>query len=381
MVWEIEHEELDELIKCYYNSKLPLMVYGTFGIGKSQSVEKKAKEIAESKSKEFINWNKSLLEDKMKVFEDPEKYFVLLDIRLSEFDASDIKGLPELQANEKFKEWLVWRVPFFVRLLENQKGDGVLFFDEINLAPPLIQSSCYKIIHDRIVNESKVGADWLIMGAGNTDEDRSNIYELAPPLRDRFGEVKLKVPTTQKWIDNFAIPCGISPLIIGFLSFKTASLHKVDPNDNQKFTTPRGWERISKLMINNPSEKGFKTLNLLAKSAIGEGVAQEFVSFCKISEQIKLAEIINNPKKMKDIKEINVKWFINTALAEQYKDTKVKFEKVMEFSRVMDEIGDVELVAYLWKMCSGLSKKFKKDFVEKLSQDDPLIVRYSKYLG
>jgi hypothetical protein len=380
MVYEIEHEELSELIRCYYNSKLPLMVYGTFGIGKSQSVEEQAKGIAKEKEKEYVNWNKLLLEDKMKVFANPEKYFILLDIRLSEFDASDIKGLPELQAMEKFKEWLVWRVPFFVKLLENQKADGILFFDEITLAPPLIQSSCYKIIHDRIVNDSKVGGDWLIMGAGNTDEDRAYVYDMAPPLRDRFGEVKLRTPSTQKWIDNFAIPKGISPLIIGFLSFKTASLHKVDFNDNQKFTTPRGWERINCLMMNNPIEKGYKKLDSMAKSAIGEGVAQEFVSFCKISEQIKLPDIIANPKKLKDIKEINVKWFINTALAEQYKDKKVKFEKVIEFSRVMDDIGDVELVAYLWKMCSGLSKSFKKDFVDKLEQDDELITKYSKYL-
>jgi hypothetical protein len=119
----------------------------------------------------------------------------------------------------------------------------------------------------------------------------------------------------------------------------------------------------------------------MAKSAIGEGIGQEFVSFCKINEQIKLPEIIANPKKLKDIKEINVKWFINTAVAEQYKDTKVKFEKVIEFSRVMDENGDVELVAYLWKLCSSLNKNFKKDFVNKLKQDDELIVKYSKYLA
>lgn len=382
MVYEIEHPELCDLIECYYNAKLPLMVYGTFGIGKSQSVREKAMELAAAKGKEFINWNLALLEKKMEVAQNAEKYFIFLDIRLSEFDASDIKGLPELQATEKFKEWLVWRVPFFVKLLENQKTDGILFFDEINLAPPLIQSSCYKIIHDRVVNESKVGADWLIMGAGNTDEDRACIYDMAPPLRDRFGEVTLRTPTAQKWIDNYAIPKGLSPMIIGFLSFKTGSLHKVDWNDKQKFTTPRGWERINTLIVNNPiGSKGYRKLETMAKSAIGEGTAQEFVSFCKINEQIKLPEIINNPKKIKDIKEINVKWFINTALAEQYKDTKIKFEKIIEFSRVMDDMGDVELVAYLWKLCSGLSKNFKKDFIGKLKQDDELIVKYSKYLA
>lgn len=381
MVYEIEHEELNELIECYYNSKLPLMVYGTFGIGKSQSVREKAVELAQVKNKEFVDWNKTLLEKKMEILKNMENYFIFLDIRLSEFDASDIKGLPELQALEKFREWLVWRVPLFVKVLENQKGDGILFFDEINLAPPLIQSSCYKIIHDRIVNDSQVGNNWLIMGAGNTSDDRAYVYEMAPPLRDRFGEVQLKVPSTQKWIDKYAMPRGINTFIIGYLSFKPASLHKVDWNDKQKYTSPRGWERLHNLMNANPFGKSYKKLEGMAKSAIGEGVGQEFVSFYKISEQIKLPEIISNPKKLKEVREINVKWFVNTALAEQYKEKKVKFEKVIEFSRVMDEIGDVELVAYLWKLCSNMSKEFKKDFIGKLKQDDELIIKYSKYLA
>jgi hypothetical protein len=380
MVLEVEHEELSELIECYYNAKLPLDVSGTFGIGKSQSVREKAMDLAAKKSKEFINWNECTFEKKQEVFNNPKKYFVFLDIRLSEFDASDIKGLPELSASDKLFGWLVWRVPFFAKLMEKPEGDGILFFDERNLAPPLVQSSCYKIVHDRIINDSKVGENWLIMSAGNTDEDRAYIHETAPPLRDRCGEVKLMTPSGQKWIDKYAIPRGIDPLIIGFISFKTGSLYKVDFNDKQKYTTPRGWERISKLKQKNQIGKDYNKLNLIAKSAISEGIAQEFVAFCKISEQIKLPEIIANPKKLKDIKEINVKWFINTALAEQYKDKKVKFEKIVEFSRVMDSNEDVELVAYLWKLCSGLSKAFKKDFVDKLEQDDELVTKYARYL-
>ena len=382
MVFEVKHEDLSELISFYYESKFPLMIYGTFGIGKSQGVESKARGIAEQKQKEFVNWNKVDKEMKIEVISNPKKYFVFLDIRLSEFDTSDIKGLPELQAQEKVHEWLVWRVPFFVKLLENPDTDGIAFFDEMNLAPPLIQSSCYKIIHDRIVNDSKVGNDWMIMGAGNTDEDRAYVYEMAPPLKDRFGEVKLLPPSTESWIKNFAIPKEINPWIIGFLSFKPASLHVVDFNDNQKFTTPRGWERVDALMKKNPEDKkGFKKLSVFAPSAIGEGIASEYISFCKISELINLEEIIKNPQKIKEVDKINVKWFINTALAEQYKEKKIKFEKIIEFSRAMDENSDVEMVAYLWKMCAGLTKTFKKEFTGKLDQDDKLIVKYSKYLG
>jgi hypothetical protein len=381
MVLEIKHDELNELLDCYYNTKIPLFVVGTFGIGKSQVIREKSVELAKSKNKEFINWNEVSLDKKIEVYNNASKYFCFVDIRLSEWDSSDIKGLPELQASDKLKEWLNWRVPFFAKLLENPKSDGILFFDEINLATPLVQASCYKIIHDRIINDGKVAEDWLIVGAGNTDEDHAHTFELSSPLLDRAGQVKLMVPETQKWIDKYAIPRGINPLIIGFLSFKTGSLHKVDFNDKQKFTTPRGWERISKLIEANPIGKDYNRLGLLSKSAIGEGIASEFLAFCKINEQIKLSEIIANPKKIKDIKEINIKWFINTALAEQWKDKKLKFEKIVEFSKIMDENGDVELVAYLWKLCSGLNKKmFKADFIEKIDQEDPMVGKYAKFI-
>jgi hypothetical protein len=124
--------------------------------------------------------------------------------------------------------------------------------------------------------------------------------------------------------------------------------------------------------------KDYKSLNLISCSAIGEGVAKEFVAFCKINEQIKLSEIIAHPEKIKEIEEISIKWFINTAVAEQYKEKKCKFEKVMEISKVLDSIDNVELVAYLWKMCAGFDKGFKKEFVQKV--DDKLVQKYSRYL-
>lgn len=381
MVLEVNHKELTELIDCYYNAKIPLDITGTFGIGKSQSVREKAMQIAKDKKKEFINWNEIGLENKKAIIKNPREYFVFLDIRLSEFDISDIKGLPELTANEKFNDWLNWRIPLFAKLLGTPDSDGILFFDERNLAPPLIQSACYKIIHDRIINDNKIADNWQIISAGNTEEDKAYTYETASPLRDRCGEVYLKVPETSEWINNYAIPRNIKPFIIGFLSFKPSNLYKVDFNDKQKYTTPRGYERISVLIDKNKvDKKDFNKISLIAKSAIGEGIAQELVSFYKLSEQIDMQSIIEDPNKIKEIKEVSVKWFINTALAEQYKDKKIKFEKIIALSRALDSQGDVEFVAYLWRLCDALSKTFKKDFVEKLDKKDQLITKYATYL-
>jgi len=378
MTKKINHKQLGEVIKHLYSTKsglghkIPLICYGTFGVGKSAVVRDKSMEIAEKKSKEFIEWNKISREKKDLVMETPEKYFVLIDIRLSEFDSSDIKGLPDFKGDNSVE----WKIPFWAKLLENPKSDGILFFDEINLATPLVISSTYKIIHDRVFSESKINDNWLILCAGNKDEDRAYTHELASPVRDRACEVELLPPSVDDWTD-WATKNGIDSRIIGFINWKPSNLHKVDFDDGQKFTTERGWERLNTLMSGLTD---YKDIDLVSGIAIGEGISREFLAFCKIKDTIKLEEIIKNPKLLEKVTETSTRYFVVTALAEKYKDKKVTFEKLLEVSGVLDKVKCAEFVALLWKLASKYAiERFRKDFTTK-ELDNPLRDKYHKYL-
>jgi len=371
MVLKVNHEEMSNLINEYYNKKLALFVWGTFGIGKSHGILQTSKKLAVERGREFIEWNKISKEKKQEVYEYPEKYFVLIDIRLSEYDSSDIKGLPDFRSNGKdnSNEFIEWKSPFFAKLLAKDRSDGICLFDEINLSTPLVMASCYKIIYDRIINDEKVSDNWLIVGCGNLDSDRAFTHTLPSPLKDRGGEVELSIPNVEDWTTNFAIPNKIDSRIIGYLNFKVSSLNKVDFEDNQKFVTPRGWERVDTLI---KDVKGYKDLDLVCKSAIGEGIASEFISFCKIQEKMKLEDVIKNPKKIKDIKDISVRYFLVSVLAERYDSKKVDFGKIMEVSEVLDENKNAEFVALLWRLCSSYtekSKRFKADFLSDTKYD------------
>jgi hypothetical protein len=352
---KINHKELNELIKHHYNKKIALLCYGTFGIGKSQVVKATAQEIAKKKEKEFVDWNRLTKEDKQKVFNNPSKYFVLLDIRLSEYDIGDFK-LPDF---DKDKDTFEWKINFWEKFLTKQGSDGILFFDELNLAMPSVISSVYKIIYDRIINDSKINDDWLIMGCGNLSEDNAYTHDLAPPVRDRGSEVELQPANSEDWI-NWAIDNNVDSRIIGFVSFKPSVLHNVNFEDKQKFTSPRGWERVNTLI---KDIKDIKTIDLLCSSAIGEGIAKEFIAFCKIEDDIKLEEVIKNPEKIRGITEISTKYFIITALADKYKEKKIQFEKIKDFTEILDEMNNCEFVTLLWRMCYRYNKnQFKKDF-------------------
>ena len=270
-----------------------------------------------------------------------------------------------------------------IRKIDREKFDGEVYNlqtkNQTYSVGNIVVHNCYKIIYDRIINDEKVNKNWLVIGCGNLDSDRAFTHTLPSPLRDRGGEVELSVPTVEDWTTNFAIPNKMDSRIIGFVNFKQSSLHKVNFDDNQKFVTPRGWERINTLI---KDVNDWNTIELLCNSAIGEGTAVEFVSFCKISEKLKLEDVIKNPEKIRKIEKIDVKYFLVSDLAERYSDSKnksVKFAKIMEVSKILDEVNNAEFVALLWKMCSSHTKNFKKDFISD-TKWDALKERFGKYI-
>ena len=235
-------------------------------------------------------------------------------------------------------------------------------------------ASCYKIIYDRIINDELVNENWLIIGCGNLDSDKAFTHTLPAPLKDRGGEVELTVPSPDDWTD-WATKQSIDNRIIAFINLKGSNLHSVDFEDNQKFVTPRGWERVSHLI---KDVNDWDTFSLIVCSAIGEGKAREFVAFCKLKDKLDLDAIIKNPSKIEKIKGVDIKYLLVSAISERYSNGKIKFQKVIDISKVLDKCNDAEFVALLWRLCCSYTDNFKKDFLN--SEEDAFIKRYGKYL-
>jgi len=372
MVKKINHKELNRAIKLYYESKIALMVWGTFGIGKSYVLKDSAIEIAESKKKEFIEWNKVTEKKKQEIYKNPKKYFCLIDERLSEYDSSDIKGLPNFKSDG---DTLEWRMPMWAKFITQKGSDGIILFDEINLATPLVISSVYKIIYDRIIGEDKIADGWGIFGAGNLDSDNAHTHTLASPVKDRGGEVELTISDIDSW-SEWAIKNGIMTDIISFLNFKPTALYDVEIHGEMKYTTTRGWERVNKL-ISNLEDKSLFDLAVL--SAIGEGNGREFIAFTKLKEKMNIKDIIKNPKKIGKITAVDMKYIIVTGVAEMYDKNKIDFGKIVEISEVFDKGKSVEFVTLLWRLCARNSERFEKDFINSDGKNAELIKKYMRY--
>lgn len=380
---KINHSKFTWLLNHYYDNpghdgrKIPIIVKGGFGIGKSFVVRDTAKEIAGRRKRKFVEWLRLSSEEKQDVVNNPKDYFVLIDIRLSEYDSSDIKGLPGMTKNNSAIEWYS---PLWAKFMTHKDSDGVLFFDEMNLAPPTVLASTYKILYDRVISEDAMSDNWLIVGAGNREEDGGYSFEIPPAVSDRAAEVELTAPNASEWTD-WAMDNGIDNRIIAYINYKPGSINVVDQNSSQKSTTARGWARVSGLIS---GIEATDRIDLVTSTAIGEGIAKEFSAFCKIKDKVKLDDIIDDPKTLagKNLS-LDVLYFLVSAVAERFALPKTKngigFDSVMEITRALDG-KSAELGIIMWRLCKKSNPtKIRKEFDQ--FANDPLLHKYIRYIA
>ena len=350
----VSHKELQAVIHKAYLNKVALFIWGATGIGKSEAVRRSAENIAKEVKLPFSDG------------ECKEGHFGFIDARLSQFDPSDLRGLPFVSQDGKTK----WAYPNWLPTA----GQGILFLDEANLAPPLVQSSAYQLILDRKLGDYKVPDGWGIVAAGNRAEDKAYTFELAAPLCNRFIHSELAIPTLEEWT-TWGINHGIDTRIVTFLQYKPTMLYKFDSKLKDKaFPTPRSWARYCSPLIKEVDDP--TTLLLLMSSAIGEGVATECVAYLKLVKQINLKDIIAHPEKVAELKGIDVKYSLVSALAEYAKkDTKETLVQAMKCTEYMEAEFAILLLRFI---CAGVPKFASIAQANKTVAD--IAKKYMKYI-
>jgi MoxR-like ATPase len=208
---------------------LSTMIWGPPGIGKSSIVA----QVATAHRLEFI------------------------DVRLSQLAPTDLRGLP-VPENGRSK----WFPPEFLP----ERGQGILFLDELNMAPPAMQGIAQQLILDRRVGSYVVPEGWYIWAAGNRKEDRASVFEMPAPLANRF--LHLPVGADFDSFKAYALARDWHEQIIAFLAFRPMLLHKSDPL-HPAWPSPRSWEMASRL----------HAVGLDIAPVVGEGAAAEFAAY------------------------------------------------------------------------------------------------------
>lgn len=357
---EVDHNGLKRAFQRHYDERKPLFIHGTTGIGKSDTVRAQAQDIAERKEREYVEWHNLNEDEKRGIVDKKDEVFILFDIRLASYDPSDINGIPNLD-----EDVLRFAPPEWVNVICTEGVEGVVFLDEANLAPPLVQSSLYQLVLDRKVGSHRVSDGIHVVAAGNREgKDRANIHKTAAPLSNRFGHVKLRKPVagnpnpergTGTWT-QWAIENDIDERVVGFLASGVGEdklfTFEEDNKDAHAFATPRAWETVSEMLSEDdtPEDAGF-----WASIWVGEGAGTEFQAFLELREEADIPTYIKDPSKAESLNDadFDVKHAVMTGIAAEYRDDPDILSEVVKIGTYLD----TEYAVSLFRLC----KEYNED--------------------
>lgn len=271
--------ELIKTIDSLVQERVPVFLWGAPGIGKSSII----KEIAQKRAIGFI------------------------DLRLALMDPTDLKGIPFYNRES---HTALWAPPAFLP----KEGEGILFLDELNSAPPSVQASAYQLILDRKVGEYELPEGWAIVAAGNREGDRGVTYRMPSPLANRLVHFEMEV-SVEDW-RLWAFENGVDARIISYISYKNEHLFTFDAkSDTKSFATPRSWEFVNSILKSGLSQ------NMLLDAisgAVGETVAISFLGFIKVMHKLPDIQKILETGSGAYSEEVDVLYALSTGLVSGY---------------------------------------------------------------
>ena len=215
----------------------------------------------------------------------------LIDIRLSLWEPTDIKGIPYFDSNIGK---MVWGAPEELPTEEfaSQFDYVVLFLDEMNSAAPSVQAAAYQLILNRKVGKYCLPDNVLIVAAGN----------------------------------QWAADNKIHQDVLGYITFSKKDLYDFDPKSSSRsFATPRSWTFVSELLEDGVDEN---TTTDLVAGAVGEGLAVKFMAHRKVASSMpNPTDILAGKVKEMHQKEISAMYSLTVSLCYELKEASDKGDK------------------------------------------------------
>ena len=283
-----------------------VMLHAKHGVGKSSVVRQVAEELAAETGESHGFW----------------------DVRLSQCEVGDIKGLPDADREAQVIRFL--KQEWWPR---DKDSKGILFFDEINRASKDVLQAVFEICLDRRLDGEDLPDGWRVVAAVNSDDDY-DVQELDPALHDRWFHIDFD-PSVKDWT-SWARENSVEPAVIEFVSRNHNLLDPPVGNLEAGRTYPsrRSWERLSKTLKNMGGQvESSTTLYHLTCSFIGFEGAVAFNDFMKNYErQVTVEDILDHGKL-----ELTEDWKINdhNSMIEKFK-AKGSFDDKLEDNQLQN---------------------------------------------
>jgi hypothetical protein len=269
----------------------------------------------------------------------------VIDVRLSLWEPTDIKGIPYFDSNDSK---MVWAPPVELpdAAFAAKHENIILFLDEMNSAAPSVQAAAYQLILNRKVGTYTLPDNVFIVAAGNREADKGVTYRMPAPLANRFIHLEMRVDF-DNWFD-WATMNRVHKDVVGFLTFSKKDLYDFDPKSaSRSFATPRSWSFVSELLEDDLDDG---TTTDLVAGAIGEGLAVKFMAHRKVASSMPdPTDILSGKVKELKSKEVSAMYSLTVSLCYELKEAEDRKDKqfdtkVNNFFRFAMDNFDTEMV-------------------------------------
>jgi hypothetical protein len=199
-------------------------------------------------------------------------------------------------------------------------GNGILFADEINTAPPSVQAALLRVCLEKVAGDLELGDGTSVVAAANPPEIAADGWDLAPPLANRFCHIDWELPAevvasglVGNW-PQITLPSASEELIAEEISKESwimASFLMARPDlstsmpastgqQGRAFPTPRSWEFTLRLM-GYVGAMGLspEVRRLLVIGCVGQGAGSEYLNFRENMDLPSPEAIISEPETVK----------------------------------------------------------------------------------
>lgn len=256
--------DLKTLLSSTIAARLPVLIIGAPGIGKSDCVMQAAKESG-------------------------------CDIIVSHpvvSDPTDAKGLPWPDAANGEAKFL----PFGdLAYILKSTSPLVVLLDDLGQSPPAVQASWMMPILARKTHSGHPIPDHVcFISCSNRRQDRAGVSGILEPVKSRFAAIVELEAHIDDWC-TWAFTTDYVPAeLVAFLRNKPDLLHDFKPSAEITNTpSPRTWANLAKLQkLGLPENIQFTAF----AGAVGEGAATEYSTFLKMCRSlVNIDSILLNP--------------------------------------------------------------------------------------
>lgn len=396
----VDYDQLKDLLEDSYMERIdegnrakvrPIMIWGAPGIGKTTIVKDLIREMNGS-----MGFNGTMIEiDATSINPDD---FSLPMIDKDEYVARDVPKtwFPAYRYVDGMSEDEIAKLDNIANGgSDSVEGTGgIIFIDEFSRIRKATMQVLMKLVDQRSINDLRLGSKWLIVCAGNREEDMggdSINWQMA--WGSRYLNVNY-VPDFEHWVE-WAENAGVEKDIIRFLKLNQGLWYDKSLNDEQtNFANPRTWDSFSnaiKARRKKNQRKGYANPEpsdadkvTLAKAAVGNkaGLAfQGYLNLHKKFDPAMAAEVWEKGDKVDitfRLDPANIEGAFDTILGQSPKEmTEDKVANVYSFmNKVLVEAGSnailhrlIDIVTnHLFSVHNEVNANTMEDWIKKATK-------------